>query len=108
LFADGTYGAGTNGVAGPVTGLLYGGGTQIVAQLIGICANFAWVGCSTFVAWKITGLITKGHRVPAEVEAMGLDTPEMGLPAYPLDDAHVPAGEPLPAPRTAALAAAAR
>src|SRR2546422_7921827 len=35
IFADGTYGAGTNGVAGNVTGLIYGGGTQIVAQLIG-------------------------------------------------------------------------
>src|SRR5437016_6852466 len=39
IFADGTYGAGTNGVAGNVTGLIYGGGTQIVAQLIGICSN---------------------------------------------------------------------
>src|SRR5712672_1821978 len=36
IFADGTYGAGTNGVAGNVTGLIYGGSTQIVAQLIGI------------------------------------------------------------------------
>ena len=40
LFADGTYGGGLNGVTGNVTGLLYGGTTQIVAQLIGIVANF--------------------------------------------------------------------
>ncbi|MFL5311916.1 MAG: ammonium transporter [Myxococcales bacterium] len=96
IFADGTYGAGTNGVAGNVTGLLYGGGTQIVAQLIGACSNFLWVGASTFAAWQITALITRGHRVSAEVEAIGLDTPEMGLPAYPGTDttpepAHVPA-----------------
>src|SRR5438552_3043560 len=83
LFADGTYGAGTNNVAGPVTGLFYGGYTQIVAQLIGVCTNFLWVGASTALAWKITGLLTKGHRVTAEVEDMGLDSPEMGVPAYP-------------------------
>jgi len=83
IFADGSYGAGTNGVAGNVTGLIYGGGTQIVAQLIGICSNFLWVGASTYFAWKVTGLLVKGHRVSAEVEDMGLDSPEMGLPAYP-------------------------
>jgi Amt family ammonium transporter len=95
IFADGTYGGGTNGVAGNVTGLLYGGGTQILSQIIGVCANLTWVGGSAFVSWKITGLLTKGHRVSAEVEAMGLDTPEMGLPAYPPDFA---ADEPAPAP----------
>jgi Amt family ammonium transporter len=83
LFADGTYGAGLNGVAGNVTGLLYGGYSQLGAQLIGVVTNLLWVGGSTFVAWKITGLITRGHRVSAEVEDMGLDTPEMGVPAYP-------------------------
>jgi Amt family ammonium transporter len=83
LFADGTYGGGTNGVATNVTGLLYGNASQLAAQCIGILANFAWVGASTVLAWKITGLLTKGHRVAAEVEDMGLDTPEMGLPAYP-------------------------
>jgi Amt family ammonium transporter len=83
IFADGTYGAGTNGVAGNVTGLIYGGGSQILCQMIGILANMLWVGSSTFVAWKITGLLVKGHRVSAEVEEVGLDTPEMGLPAYP-------------------------
>jgi Amt family ammonium transporter len=83
LFADGTYGAGTNGVAGAVTGLFYGSASQLAAQSIGILTNLLWVGGSTFVAWKITGLLTRGHRVSAEVEDMGLDTPEMGVPAYP-------------------------
>src|SRR3989440_194003 len=47
IFADGTYGAGTNGIAGNVTGLLYGGHTQIVAQAIGVCTNLLWVGGAT-------------------------------------------------------------
>ncbi len=81
IFADGTYGAGTNGVAGNVTGLLYGNPGQLGAQAIGALSNMIWVGTSTFVSWKITALIVNGHRVSAEVEDMGLDTPEMGLPA---------------------------
>jgi Amt family ammonium transporter len=86
LFADGTYGAGTNNVAGAVTGLFYGSASQLGAQSIGVLTNLIWVGGSTALAWKITGLITKGHRVSAEVEEMGLDTPEMGVPAYPAQD----------------------
>jgi Amt family ammonium transporter len=92
LFADGTYGGGTNNIAGNVTGLFYGNPKQLAAQLIGIVANIVWVGGSTFVCWKITGLITKGHRVSEEVEIKGLDHPEMGVPAYIHDDgisAHV-------------------
>jgi Amt family ammonium transporter len=83
IFADGTYGGGLNGVAGNVTGLLYGGGGQLVAQLVGVVANFAWVGGTTFVAWKITGLMTAGHRVSQHAEELGLDLPEMGALAYP-------------------------
>ena len=83
LFADGTYGGGLNGVAGNVTGLLYGGTTQIAAQLIGIVANFTWVGATAYAAWKITSLVTSGSRVSAAVEELGLDIPEMGALAYP-------------------------
>ena len=83
IFADGTYGGGLNGVAGNVTGLLYGGTTQIAAQLIGVLANFVWVGGATFAAWKITDLVTSGSRVSASVEELGLDIPEMGSLAYP-------------------------
>ena len=86
LFADGTYGAGTNGVAHAVTGVFYGSWSQLAAQSIGVVTNLLWVGGSTFVAWKITGLLTRGHRVSAEVEEMGLDTPEMGVPAYPAQE----------------------
>jgi hypothetical protein len=37
----------------------------------------------TVVAWQVTALLTKGHRVSAEVEELGLDIPEMGAHAYP-------------------------
>ena len=83
IFSDGTYGAGLNGVAHNVTGLLYGGTTQILAQGIGVLSNLAYVGGTTFVAWKLTGLLTRGHRVSEHTEELGLDLPEMGALAYP-------------------------
>ncbi|MEO6056065.1 MAG: ammonium transporter [Gemmatimonadales bacterium] len=82
LLADGTYGAGWNGVDGNVTGLLYGDAGQFVAECIGGLANIVGVGLLTLVAWGITSLITGGQRVSAEVEDMGLDLPEMGVLAY--------------------------
>src|SRR4029079_393037 len=42
LFADGTYGAGWNGVAGNVKGLFYGDGGQLVAQMFHVVVGFAW------------------------------------------------------------------
>jgi Amt family ammonium transporter len=91
LFADGTYGGGTNNVAGNVTGLFYGHTGQLGAQLIGMLANSLWVGGATFVIWKVVGLIVGGHRVPAEIEEAGLDSSEMGIHSYPPDSAsHLP------------------
>src|SRR4030095_9964074 len=44
LFADGTYGAGLNGVATPVIGLFYGGGfSQLIAQSIGTVTCFIFI-----------------------------------------------------------------
>ena len=86
LFADGTYGDGTNGVAGGVRGLFYGDASQLGAQLTGALANFVWVGAASYVAWQITGAIVRGHRVSAAVEEEGLDMPEMGAAAYPETD----------------------
>jgi Amt family ammonium transporter len=83
LLADGTYGAGWNGVDGNVTGLFYGDSGQFLAQCIGGLANIIAVGAMTFIAWTITSLLTKGQRVSAEVEDSGLDIPEMGVLAYP-------------------------
>jgi len=83
LFADGTYGDGTNGVAGGVRGLFYGDAGQLGAQSIGVVANIVWVGLTGYAAWKITAMMTAGHRVSTAIEEHGLDLPEMGALAYP-------------------------
>ena len=83
LLADGTYGAGWNGVDGAVRGLFYGDASQLVAQLVGAVANFVAVGTMAYIAYKVTGLVVGGHRVSAEVEELGLDVPEMGVEGYP-------------------------
>jgi Amt family ammonium transporter len=86
IFADGTYGGGLNGVTGNVTGLLYGNATQIIAQGIGLFSNVIWVGGASYACWKITALVTSGHRVSSQTEEYGLDLPEMGAVAYPDSD----------------------
>src|SRR6266487_971054 len=83
LLADGTYGAGWNGVEGNVTGLFYGDPGQFVAQAIGGVANVVGVGAMAFVAYKVTAFVVGGHRVSPHVEELGLDLPEMGALAYP-------------------------
>jgi len=83
LFADGSYGAGLNGVATPVIGLLYGGGfSQLIAQVIGTATCFIFVGASFFVYFKVADLLI-GNRVSAEEEIEGLDLAEVGVLAYP-------------------------
>jgi Amt family ammonium transporter len=84
LFANGTYGQGLNGVASGVTGLFYGDGGQLVASVVGIVANVAYVGGATALAFWIVGKIV-GNRVSAEDEIAGLDLPEMGVHAYSAD-----------------------
>jgi Amt family ammonium transporter len=83
LLADGTYGDGWNGVKGNVTGLFYGDAGQFVAQAIGGLTNLVVVGGLAALAWGFTSLITKGSRVSADAEELGLDLPEMGSLAYP-------------------------
>jgi len=96
LFANGTYGAGWNGVGAAtylghtgqgVTGLLFGDTSQFLVQLMGagICA--VWAFGSTFIVFKTVNAI-KSMRVPKEVEQQGLDVPEFGLPCYPEDAIH--------------------
>jgi Amt family ammonium transporter len=82
LFADGTYGAGWNGVAGPVRGLLFGDGRQLCAQLIGVITNVVFVFPLALGFFRLTGRLL-GNRVGAEVEWSGLDSTEMGSEAYP-------------------------
>jgi Amt family ammonium transporter len=81
LFADGTYGDGWNGVAGPVRGLFYGDSSQFVAQLVGVGTNIVAIGILGFVMFKLIDLVV-GLRVNPAVEVEGLDLPEMGVPGY--------------------------
>jgi len=97
LFANGTYGDGTNGVAGTVTGLLYGDSGQFLASCIGIVANILWVAPVTFIALKVIGKLV-GNRVPAEDEVAGLDIPEMGVAGYATETGAPVVVEPAVAP----------
>jgi Amt family ammonium transporter len=82
LLADGSAGAGWNGVDGPVRGLLFGDARQLVAQVIGVVANITFVfGASTLFFRVVDRLI--GNRVSSEVELAGLDSSDMGSVAYP-------------------------
>jgi ammonium transporter, Amt family len=81
LFADGTYGDGWNGVAGTVKGLFYGDPSQFFAEVIGVAANFIYVGIISYVIFKLIDLVV-GNRVAAKDELDGLDIPEMGVPGY--------------------------
>jgi Amt family ammonium transporter len=94
IFANGTYGDGFNGVAGPVRGILYGDPGQLAASCLGILANVSYVGLTSTVALLVIGKLA-GNRVAAEDEVAGLDLPEMGVegyaPDYPLNPSEVPA-----------------
>lgn len=83
LFADGTYGAGYNGIATPVIGLFYGGGfRQLIAQTIGTATCGIFIFASFYVYFKVADKIL-GNRVSAEEEIEGLDLGEVGVLAYP-------------------------
>jgi ammonium transporter, Amt family len=82
LFADGTYGAGWNGVAGTVKGVFYGDTSQLWAQLIGCATIVAFAGGGGWIFFKLQHAI-QGIRSKPEDEMAGLDMPEMGVYAYP-------------------------
>lgn len=84
VFADGSYGGDLNGVAGPVTGLLYGDGGQLVAQLIGATSNVVYVGGVSALTFLVIHQLI-GNRAAPEDEQSGLDVPEMGLEGYSTD-----------------------
>jgi ammonium transporter, Amt family len=93
IFADGTYGAGWNGVGATtylgkaglgVTGLLYGDTSQFWMQLGGatLCGIYAFG--FTYLVFSVVNAI-RSMRVAQEVEQEGLDVPEFGMLAYPED-----------------------
>jgi len=89
LFADGTYGAGWNGVEGTVKGLFYGDGGQLVAELIGCATILVWAWGGGYLFFKIQDKI-QGIRSKPEDELAGLDLPEMGALGYVDVDTSVP------------------
>ncbi|MCL4498690.1 MAG: ammonium transporter, partial [Chloroflexi bacterium] len=94
IFADGTYGAGFNGIATPVKGLLYGGSGQFFAQVIGAVTVIIFVFSAAYVFFKIQHAL-QGIRVSADDEIQGIDIPEIGILAYPDFAAAIPdIGEP--------------
>jgi len=85
IFANGNPDtAAWNGVESAVTGLLYGGTTQILAQFAEVASIFVFVFGLSYVFFKVLAAL-KLLRVSREAELQGLDIPEMGLPGYPVD-----------------------
>ena len=82
LFADGTYGDGWNGVAGPVRGLFFGDASQLAAQSIGVVTNLVFVFGAAYGFFRLVERLM-GNRVSAEEEWGGLDSQQMGSEAYP-------------------------
>ena len=93
IFADGTYGAGWNGVGAAaylgktgqgVTGLLHGDWSQFVVQLGGATLLAIYAFGATFVVFKAVNA-WRSMRVTKKVELEGLDMPEFGMLGYPED-----------------------
>jgi Amt family ammonium transporter len=85
IFANGNpETAAWNGMEGPVTGLLYGSTTQILAQLAEVVSIFVVVVGLSYLFFLLVNKIGM-LRVSREVELGGLDMPEMGSLAYPVD-----------------------
>jgi ammonium transporter, Amt family len=83
LFACGQYGAGYNGVATPVIGLFYGGGSgQLLMQAIDLAVLVTWAFVVMYAWMKFSNLIIP-IRPSAEEEIKGLDATQMGVLAYP-------------------------
>jgi Amt family ammonium transporter len=93
IFADGTYGAGWNGVGAAaylgktgqgVTGLLHGDSSQFFVQLGGATLLAIYAFGATYVIFSAVNA-WRSMRVPREVELAGLDVPQFGMLAYPED-----------------------
>jgi Amt family ammonium transporter len=92
IFANGNpASAGWNGVQSPVTGLLYGGGSQIVAQLLEIASIVVFAAGLSYCFFKVLDAFELLRTAPAD-ELMGLDVPEMGMLGYTTVDVIMPGG----------------
>ncbi len=85
IFANGNPDtASWNGVATTVTGLFYGGGTQILAQLFEVLAIFITVFATSWLFFKALAALGM-LRVAPRIELEGLDMPEIGNEGYAKD-----------------------
>jgi Amt family ammonium transporter len=83
IFADGTYGAGYNGVEGAVTGILYGGSgaQQLAAQVISCVVIVLFGGGLSYAFFRIQNSLST-IRSSEEDEIAGLDVEEIGVLGY--------------------------
>ncbi len=105
LFADGTA-PDWLVVGHPIKGLFFGDGRQLAVQIIGIAVIAAWSFGTSFALFKVLSALGV-YRSKPEDELKGLDLPEMGTHAYPVEDmpsergvepgAFIPGVTPLPA-----------
>jgi Amt family ammonium transporter len=94
IFANGNpLTAAWYGVDTPVTGLLYGGSTQILAQSAQVVSVALFVFVGSFLFFKVLSGF-KVLRSKAADELAGLDLPEMGAPGYTNDDLVMQGGMP--------------
>ncbi len=93
IFADGTYGAGWNGVGAAtylgktgqgVTGLLHGDWSQFLVQLGGATLLAIYAFGATYIIFTVVNA-WRSMRVTQAVELTGLDVPQFGMLAYPED-----------------------
>ena len=86
-----------NGIDSAVTGLLYGGGMQIMAQVFEIISIVVVAFGGSYVFFQVL----KGRGIlrsrPSD-EIRGLDIPEMGTPGYVNDGNMIPGGHAVPTP----------
>lgn len=94
LFASGNPDtAAWNGVPTAVTGLFYGGSTQILSQLTQVVSVAVPAVVLSWGFFKVLGMAGVLRSKP-EHELAGLDLPEMGAPGYTNDDVVMHGGLP--------------
>lgn len=86
-----------NGIDSAVTGLLYGGGTQIIAQIFEMVAVAVFAFGTSYIFFKILMGMGLLRSNPVD-EIRGLDMPEMGTPGYVGEGNMIPGGHSVPKP----------
>ncbi len=84
LFADGTapdYLA----IGSPIKGAFFGDWNQLAVEAIGVAVIAAWCFGTSFALFKVLSALGV-YRSKPEDELRGLDLPEMGTHAYPVED----------------------